>query len=97
MRIEAGVGDLVYRTGDGQAQVGYSLARRSRGRVTLCVVYAMRKETRSVSFLVQPQNQGLWFLPVWSQNRWLWFLWFGLKTTHSGFLVWASKPAAAVW
>jgi hypothetical protein len=24
-RIEIGVGDLVYRTGDGQAQVGYSV------------------------------------------------------------------------
>jgi hypothetical protein len=29
MRIEAGVGDLVRRIGDTQAQVGYSVARRS--------------------------------------------------------------------
>jgi hypothetical protein len=30
-------------------------------------------------------------------NRWLWFLWFGLKTTLSGFPIWASKSAAVVW
>jgi hypothetical protein len=51
-RIEAGVGDLVQRTGDGQAQVGYSVAGRSRGRVMLCAVYTVHKETRSASFLV---------------------------------------------
>jgi hypothetical protein len=34
-RIEAGVGDLMQRTGDGQAQIEYSVAGRSRGRVTL--------------------------------------------------------------
>jgi hypothetical protein len=85
-RITAGVGDLVQRTGDGQAQVGYSVAGRSGGQVTLCVVYNMRKEMRSMSFLVQPQNQGLrfvnglaskplqQFLLIWPQNRWLWFL-----------------------
>jgi hypothetical protein len=52
MRIEARVGDLVQRTGDGQAQVRYSVAGRSRGRVTLCAVCTMHKEMRSVSFLV---------------------------------------------
>jgi hypothetical protein len=54
MRIEAGVGDLVQRTGDGQAQVGNSVAGRSRGQVMLCVVCTMHKEMRSVGFLVQP-------------------------------------------
>jgi hypothetical protein len=44
------------------AQVGYSLAVRSRGRVTLCAVCAMHVETRSVSFLVEPQNQGRQFV-----------------------------------
>ncbi len=34
--------------------------------------------------------------PGLASNRWLWFLWFGLKTTRSGFLVWASKLAAMV-
>jgi hypothetical protein len=47
---------------DSQAQVGYSLARRSRGRVTLCVVYTMHMETRSIGFLIEPQNQGLQFV-----------------------------------
>jgi hypothetical protein len=48
--------------------------------VTLCAVYTVHVETRSKSFLVESQNQGLrfvsglaskplgWFLPVWSQN-----------------------------
>jgi hypothetical protein len=62
MSIMAGVGDLVWRIGDSQAQVGYSLARRSRGRVTLCVVYTMHMETRSIGFLIEPQNQGLQFV-----------------------------------
>jgi hypothetical protein len=58
MRILAGVGDQVQRTRDGQAQVGYSVAGRSRGRVTPCVISTMHKETRSAGFLVQPENQG---------------------------------------
>jgi hypothetical protein len=64
-RIKARVGDLVHRTGDGQAQVEYSVAGRSRGRVTLCAVHTVHKETRSACFLVWPQNQGRRFLPVW--------------------------------
>jgi hypothetical protein len=32
-----------------------------------------------------------------AQNRWLRFLWFGLKTTHSGFPVSSSKTADVVW
>jgi hypothetical protein len=61
-RIVARVGDLVQRTGDGQALVRYSVTRRSRGRVTLHAIYTVHKEMRS-----------------------------------AGFLVWASKLAAAVW
>jgi hypothetical protein len=30
--------------------------------VTLCAVYTMHKEKRSVGFLVKPQNQGRWFV-----------------------------------
>jgi hypothetical protein len=30
--------------------------------VTLCVVCTMHEETRSAGFLVEPQNQGLWFV-----------------------------------
>jgi hypothetical protein len=86
MRIMAGVGDLVQKTGDSQAQVGYLVAGQSGDRVTLCVVCTMHKETRSTDFLVEPQNQGRWFvsglaskpqgqfLLVWPQNRWRRFL-----------------------
>jgi hypothetical protein len=52
MRIEVSVGDLVRRIGDDQAQVGYSMNRRSGGRVMLCAVCTMHKETMSASFLV---------------------------------------------
>jgi hypothetical protein len=58
MRNEAGVGDLVQRTGHGQAQVVYLVVGRSNGRVTLCAVCTVHKEMRSVGFLVQYQNQG---------------------------------------
>jgi hypothetical protein len=51
-RIVAGVGDLVERAEDGQAQVRYSVAGRSGGQVTLCAVCTMHKETKSVGFLV---------------------------------------------
>jgi hypothetical protein len=55
MMIMAGVGDLVQRTEDGQAQVGYSVAGRLRGQVTLCAVCTVHKEMRSTGFLVDPQ------------------------------------------
>jgi hypothetical protein len=40
------------------AQVGYSVARWSRGRMAPCAVYTWHVETRSTGFLVEPQNQG---------------------------------------
>jgi hypothetical protein len=52
IRIGAEVGDLVQGTGDGQAQVGYSVVGRSRGQVTLSAVCIVHKETRSTCFLV---------------------------------------------
>jgi hypothetical protein len=64
------------------AHVGYSVAGRSKGRVTLCAVCTMHVEARSVGFLVEPQNQGRRFVSglaskpvgqfslVWLQNRW---------------------------
>jgi hypothetical protein len=36
------------------AQVGYSVAGRSRGRVAPCAVCTVHVETRSVGFLVEP-------------------------------------------
>jgi hypothetical protein len=44
------------------AQVGYSMAGRSKGRVALCAVYTWHVETRSACFLVEPQYQGRWFV-----------------------------------
>jgi hypothetical protein len=52
MRIEARVGDLMQRTGDGQSQVGYLMAARSRGQMILCAVCTIHKETSRASFLV---------------------------------------------
>jgi hypothetical protein len=62
------------------AQVRYSVAGRSRGRVVPCAVCTWHVETRSVGFLVEPENQGRRFvsglaskplrrfLAVWPQN-----------------------------
>jgi hypothetical protein len=44
------------------AQVGKSVAGRSRCRVTPCVVFTVHVEARSASFLVEPQNQGQQFV-----------------------------------
>jgi hypothetical protein len=44
------------------AQFGYSVTERSRGRVALCAVYIVHVETRSISFLVEPQNHSRWFI-----------------------------------
>jgi hypothetical protein len=48
----------VLRIGDDQAHVGYMVVGRSVGRVTSGAVCTVHKETRSVCFLVEPQNQG---------------------------------------
>jgi hypothetical protein len=44
------------------ARVGYSVAGRSIGRVAPCAVCPVHVETRSVDFLVEPQNQGRQFV-----------------------------------
>jgi hypothetical protein len=62
------------------AQVGYSVAGRSRGRVAPCAVCTWHVETRSAGFLVEPQNQGGVGFPG-----------FGLKTGSFGLVIWASK------
>jgi hypothetical protein len=64
------------------AQVGYSVAGRSRGRVAPCAVCTEHVETRSAGFLVEPQNQGGEGFPG-----------LGLKTGSSGLVIWASKSA----
>jgi hypothetical protein len=92
------------------AQVGYSVAGRSRGRVVPCAVCTVHVETRSAGFLVERQNQGRWFVSGLASKPLGRFLigwaskpmatvceWFGLKTsrTVSGGL--ASKPAMMVF
>jgi hypothetical protein len=62
------------------AQVGYSGAGRSRGRVAPCAACTWHVETRSTGFLVEPQNQGGGG-----------FSGLGLKTGSSGLVIWASK------
>jgi hypothetical protein len=54
MRIMAGVRDLVARTGDGKAHIGYSIAGQSGGRVMPCAVCTVHVETRRAGFLVEP-------------------------------------------
>jgi hypothetical protein len=68
------------------AQVRYSVAGRSGGRVMPYTVCTVHVETRSVGFLVEPQNHGRLFvsglaskplgpfLLVCPQNRWRRFL-----------------------
>jgi hypothetical protein len=98
----AGVEDLVQRTGDGQAQVGYSVAGRSGGRLMPCVVYTVHMEMRSTSFLVESQNQGQRFpglglqtgssgLVIWTSKSPGWFPGLGLKIGGFGVVIWASK------
>jgi hypothetical protein len=60
-KIVAGVADLVQRMGDGRtSQVldGRTIKRLSE----LCAVCTVHDESRSASFLVEPQNQGQWFV-----------------------------------
>jgi hypothetical protein len=75
------------------AQVEYSVAERSSGQMALCAVCTVHVETRTVGFLVKPQNQGRWFKSglaskphrqvSWfgPQNRQLRFSDLGLKIT----------------
>jgi hypothetical protein len=54
--------------------VRYSVVGRSRGWVTLCAVYTVHEETRSAGFLVEPQNQGLWFIGGLTSKPLGWFV-----------------------
>jgi hypothetical protein len=96
-KIETGVGDLVQRIRDGQAHVEYSVARWSGGQVTLCAVCTVHNEMRSVDFLVEPQNQGWRISWLSLRTKVGGFLGWASKSWLVGFLVWTSKPAAAVW
>jgi hypothetical protein len=96
----AGVEDLVQRTGDGRTGriLGDSVVGRSRGRVVPCAVCTWHVETRSVGFLVEPQNQGGRFVSGLASKPVV-TVFAGLAskpvaTVSSGL---ASKPAATVF
>jgi hypothetical protein len=73
--------------------------------MTPCAICTVHKETRSTSFLVEPQNQGRRFasglaskilerfLPVQPQNQWYSFSQFVLNTGGDGFLGLPSKTS----
>jgi hypothetical protein len=70
------------------ARVGYSVAGRSRGRVAPCAVCTVHVESRSVGFLVEPQNQGRWFMSdLASKPLGRFLISLGLKTDGDGLLV----------
>jgi hypothetical protein len=70
------------------AQVGYSIAGRSRGRMALCAVYTVHVETRSAGFLVESQDQGRRFVSGLASKPLGWFLvGLGLKTDGDGLSV----------
>jgi hypothetical protein len=92
------------------AQVGYSVAGRSRGQVASCAVCTWHIQTRSAGFLVEPQNQGRQFVSSLASKLLGRFLigwasklmatvceWFGLKTTQMVFTDLASKLVAMVF
>jgi hypothetical protein len=92
------------------AQVRYSVAGQLRGRVASCAVSTVHVETRSASFLVEPQYQGRQFVsglaskplgrfsPVWPQNQRRRFLavW-PPKSVAMVFTGLASKPVAMIF
>jgi hypothetical protein len=70
------------------AQVEYSVAGRSRGRVAPCAVCTWHVETMSVCFFVEPQNQGRLFMSgLTLKSLGLFLISLGLKTTWTVFTV----------
>jgi hypothetical protein len=67
------------------AQVGYSVARRSRSGVASSAVYTVHVETRTAGFLVEPQNQGRRFVSdLVSKPLERFIISLGLKTDGDG-------------
>jgi hypothetical protein len=64
--------------------------------VTLCAVYTMHKETRSVGFLVQPQNQGRFISGLASKPLGRFISGLASKPVTIVFSDLASKPVAMV-
>jgi hypothetical protein len=67
------------------AQVEYSVARRSSGRVAPCAVCTAHVEMRSASFLVESQNQRRRFVSsLASKSHGRFLISLGLKTDDDG-------------
>jgi hypothetical protein len=67
------------------AQVGYSVARRSRGQVASCAVCTMHVEMKSAGFLVESQNQVRRFVSsLASKSLGRFLIGLGLKTDGDG-------------
>jgi hypothetical protein len=81
-RIMEGIGDLVQRIRDGRT--GRVLGGRAIER-TGGAVCSMHVEMRSTGFLVEPQNQGRWFISSLTPKPLGRFLiGLGLKTDGDG-------------
>jgi hypothetical protein len=78
------------------AQVEYSVAGRLRGQVMPCAVCTIHVKMKSAGFLVEPQNQGRWFVSSLASKPLETVCQFGLKTTGMIFSNLASKPMAMV-
>jgi hypothetical protein len=97
MRIVAGVGDLMQRTGDGRIGRVLDSQTIERSGDSMCGLHHAR---------VEEEHE---FLGLASKPRAMVCQWFFLKPTGTvslglaskkvvtGFPVWASKPAAPVW
>jgi hypothetical protein len=81
------------RSNTGRVLDGWTIGRSGD---TMCGLYHAQGDEKHefLGLASKPRSMGS---PGLATNRWLRFLWFGLKTTRSGFPVWASKSAAAVW
>jgi hypothetical protein len=67
------------------AHVRYSVAGRSRGWVAPCAVCTVHMKMRSAGFLVEPQNQGQWFVSgLASKPLERFLIGLGLKTNIDG-------------
>jgi hypothetical protein len=84
--IDAGVGDLVQRIRDDQAQVGCLVAGGLGGWVTPCVIRIVYvEETKSTGFRFSLKTSGGGLSVLWPQNH------------YDSFLVWTIKPRLTVW
>jgi hypothetical protein len=93
-RIEVGVRDLVQRTGDSQAQVGYSVAKSDD---VVCGLHRAQGDEVHGFLRLASKPRSMVSLGLASKPVATICQWFGLKTTGMGFSISTSKPTATVW